>query len=101
MKKWIIPIAYSFISTAVYLISGAIGASVGGNDTGYGGVVIILCVLILYCGIAVPVMCMLYSKKCLTNQDLEKIHFDKVYKDSFFDINVDVEISSTHLFDKE
>ncbi len=68
MKKWIIPIAYSFISTAVYLISGAIGASVGGNDTGYGGVVIILCGLILYCGIAVPVMCMLYSKKCLPGQ---------------------------------
>lgn len=43
----------------------------------------------------------IYSKKCLTNQELEKVHFDKVYKDSFFDINVDVEVSSTHLFDKE
>lgn len=43
----------------------------------------------------------MYSKKCLTNQELEKIHFDEVYKDSFFDINVDVEISSTHLFNKE
>ena len=43
----------------------------------------------------------MYSKKCLTNQELEKVHFDEVYKDSFFDINVDVEISSTHLFDKE
>lgn len=43
----------------------------------------------------------MYSKKCLTNQELEKVHFEEVYKDSFFDINVDVEISSTHLFDKE
>ena len=68
MKKWIIPIVYSFISTAVYLINGAIGALVGGNDTGYGGVVIILCGLILYCGIAVPAMCILYSKKCLSGQ---------------------------------
>lgn len=43
----------------------------------------------------------MYSKKCLTNQELERVHFKEVYKDSFFDINVDVEISSTHLFDKE
>ena len=70
MKKWIIPIAYSFVSTAVYFISGAVGALVGGNDTGYGGVLIILFGLILYCGIAVPAMCILYSKKCLPGRRL-------------------------------
>lgn len=43
----------------------------------------------------------IYSKKCLTNQDLEKVHFRDIYKDSFFDVNVKVKIGSTHLFEKE
>lgn len=43
----------------------------------------------------------LYSTKCLTNKELEDIHFDKIYKDSVFNVNVDISISSTHLFEKE
>lgn len=43
----------------------------------------------------------MYSRKCLTNQDFEKVHFDDIYKDSYFDVNVQVDISSTHLFVKE
>lgn len=43
----------------------------------------------------------IYTKKCLTNQDLDKVHFDEIYKDSVFKVNVDVQISSTHLFEKE
>ena len=43
----------------------------------------------------------MYSRKCLTNQDFEKVHFDDVYKDSYFDVNVQVDISSTHLFERE
>lgn len=43
----------------------------------------------------------IYSIKCLTNQDFAKTNFDKVYKDSFFDVNVSVDISSTYLYEKE
>ena len=43
----------------------------------------------------------LYSIKCLTNKELEDIHFDKIYKDTVFNVDVDVSISSTHLFEKE
>lgn len=43
----------------------------------------------------------MYSKNCLTNNELEKVHFDKIYKESFFDVTVHVSIASTHLFDKE
>lgn len=43
----------------------------------------------------------LYSTKCLTNQELEKAHFKDIYKESYFDVDVHVEIASTHLFEKE
>jgi hypothetical protein len=43
----------------------------------------------------------MYAKQCLTTEDMEKIHFKDIYKDSFFNVNVQVEISSTQLFDKE
>lgn len=43
----------------------------------------------------------IYSKQCLTNSELEKVHFDDIYKESFFDVTVHVSIASTHLFDRE
>jgi hypothetical protein len=43
----------------------------------------------------------MYAKQCLTTEDMEKVHFKDIYKDSFFKVNVQVEIGSTHLFDKE
>lgn len=41
------------------------------------------------------------SQSCLTNQELENYHWDKIYKDSFFKVTVNTNINSTHLFDKE
>lgn len=41
------------------------------------------------------------SKSCKTNEELENYHFDKIYKDSFFDVKANINIDSTHLFDKE
>lgn len=43
----------------------------------------------------------MYTKKCLTNKDLEDIHFKDIYKDSVFKVTVNVDIGSTHLFEKE
>lgn len=43
----------------------------------------------------------MYTKKCLTNKDLENIHFKDIYKDSVFNVTVNVDIGSTHLFEKE
>lgn len=41
------------------------------------------------------------SQTCLTNQELENYHWDKIYKDSYFEVTVNTNINSTHLFDKE
>ncbi|MCX4303031.1 MAG: Ger(x)C family spore germination protein [Clostridia bacterium] len=43
----------------------------------------------------------MYTKKCLTNKELQDIHFEDIYKDSVFKVNVNVDIGSTHLFEKE
>ena len=42
-----------------------------------------------------------FSKKCLTTSELKKYKFDKVFKDSFFNANVNLKIESTNLFSKE
>ena len=68
MKKWLIPIAYSLISMVAFLLSGAIGVLGNGDGTGYGGVVIVLCGLIVYGVIVIPTMCFLYAKRCLLGQ---------------------------------
>ena len=70
MKKWLIPLAYPFVSAIAFLLSGAIGALSNGDGTGYGGVVITLIGLIFYCAIVIPAMCILYSKYCLSGQRL-------------------------------
>lgn len=70
MKKWLIPIAYPFISIVTFLLSGVVGVLGNGDGTGYGGIVIVLCGLIVYCVIVIPVMCLLYSKRCLLGQRL-------------------------------
>ena len=43
----------------------------------------------------------MYTKKCLTNKELEAIHFKDIYKDSVFDVTVNVDIGSSNLFEKE
>ena len=68
MKKWLIPIAYPFISIVAFLLIGAAGVLGNGDGTGYGSVVIVLCGLIVYGVIVIPVMCFLYSKRCLSGQ---------------------------------
>lgn len=40
------------------------------------------------------------SKKCLTNDELKNYHFKEVFKDSYFDVKVNLQIESTHLFSK-
>lgn len=68
MKKWLVPLVYPFISVFVFLLIGAVGVWGNGDGTGYGGVVIVLGGIIVYCVIAIPVMCFLYSKCCLLEQ---------------------------------
>ena len=68
MKKWLIPLTYPFVSVIAFLSSGAIGAAVTRNDTGYGGVIIVLIGLIFYCAIVIPAMCILYAKFCLSGE---------------------------------
>ncbi len=68
MKKWLIPLTYPLISAAVFLLCGAAGAWGNGDGTGYGGAVIVLCGLIFYCVIGIPVMCIVYAKRCLSAQ---------------------------------
>ena len=41
------------------------------------------------------------SRSCLTNQELDKYHWEDIYKDSYFKVTVNTNINSTHLFDKE
>lgn len=68
MKRWLVPIIFSFISIAAFLLSGIGGALRNGDGTGYGGLVIVLFGLIVYCVIVIPAMCLLYSKHCLSGQ---------------------------------
>ena len=68
MKKWLFPIAYAIISIVIFLLIGVLGVCGNGDGTGYGGVVIILCGIIFYCLIIVPVMCLVYSKRCLSEE---------------------------------
>lgn len=41
------------------------------------------------------------SQKCLTNAELENYKLKKVFKDSFFKSNINLQIESTNLFSKE
>ena len=68
MKKWLFPFAYAIISIGIFLLIGLLGFWGNGDGTGYGGVVIVLVGIIIYCVIAIPAMCLLYSKCCLLGQ---------------------------------
>lgn len=68
MKKWLVPFAFPFISIVAFLFIGVVGILGNGDGTGYGGVVIVLVGIIIYCVIAIPAMCLLYSKCCLLGQ---------------------------------
>ena len=68
MKKWLFPLAYPIISIISFILSGVVGVLGKGDGTGYGGVVIVLLGLIIYCVILIPAMCILYSKRCLLGQ---------------------------------
>ena len=41
-----------------------------------------------------------FSKKCFTNSELENYKFREVFKDSYFNVNVNFKIKSTHLYIK-
>lgn len=69
MKKWLFPIACSFVSIVAFLLSGIVGVLANGDATGYGGIVIVLCGWIVYFVIGMPAMCLLYSKRCLSGQE--------------------------------
>ena len=70
MKKWLFPIACSFVSVIAFLLSGVVGIFANGDGTGYGGIVIVLCGLIFYCVIVIPTMCIVYSRRYLSGQRL-------------------------------
>ena len=65
MKKWLIPIAYPFISVLAFILSGLLGYFVGDS---LAGAVYIVLGLVVYCAIAIPMICFLYSKRCLAGQ---------------------------------
>ena len=68
MKKWLVPLTFPVISIVVFLLIGAAGILGNGDGTGYGGVVIVLGGIIIYCMLAIPAMCFLYSRRCLSEQ---------------------------------
>lgn len=41
------------------------------------------------------------SAKFLTNDDWEKVHWNEIFKDSYFEVNVNTTITSNQLFNKE
>lgn len=41
------------------------------------------------------------ASKFLTADDYDKVHWNEIFKDSFFEIHVDTKIQSSHLFNKE
>ena len=54
MKKWLVPFAFPFISIVAFLLIGVVGILGNGDGTGYGGVVIVIVGIIIYCVIAIP-----------------------------------------------
>lgn len=43
----------------------------------------------------------IYQSELLTKNDFEKIHWDNIFKDTFFSINVNTRINSSNLFEKK
>lgn len=41
------------------------------------------------------------KSKYLTEEDFNKIHFDEIFPDSFYNVSINTKISSSHLFNKE
>ncbi len=68
MKKWLVPLTFPFVSIVAFLLIGVVSILGHGDGMGYGGLVIVLVVIIIYCVIAIPAMCLLYSKQCLSGQ---------------------------------
>lgn len=65
MKKWLFPVASAGIFTAVLFLLGALGVLWNGDGTGYGGVVTVLCGIV-FCGVVLlPIVCILYARRCL------------------------------------
>lgn len=69
MKKWLVPLVFPLISVASLVAIYALAHGANGDGTGYGGVVVGFIGLIFYCGIVIPVICIAYSKCCLTGQE--------------------------------
>ena len=66
MKKWLIPLTFPFLTVIAHLLSGVVALCLSGKDL--GGVIVVLYGIIAYCLIGVPIICILYSKRCLTGQ---------------------------------
>lgn len=41
------------------------------------------------------------ASKVLTADEFEKVHWNEIFQDSYFEVNVDTKITSSHLFNKE
>ena len=41
------------------------------------------------------------ASKFLTEDEFDKVHWNEVFKDSYFDVNVNTKITATHLFNRE
>ena len=39
--------------------------------------------------------------KFLTEKDFEQVHWNEIFEDSYFDVNIETRITATHLFNKE
>ena len=68
MKKWLVPLVFPLISVGAYFLTMSVGVLGNGDGTGFGGLVIMLFGLALYCAFAIPMMCLWYSKRCLVGQ---------------------------------
>ena len=68
MRKWLIPLAYPFISAFLFLLIGVVGVLGNGDGTGYGGAVIVFGGIVVYYVIIIPTTCFLYSQHFLKGQ---------------------------------
>ena len=69
MKKWLFPVASLIIFPVLFLSLGLFTTWItGNNDTGYFGVIVVFCGMLLSCIVLKPIACFIYIKRCLIEQ---------------------------------
>ncbi len=66
LKKWLFPVV-SVVIILIVLLLFYLAAEPHSHDTGYGGVIIMLNGILFCVALVIPVLSVLYSKKCLSD----------------------------------